>query len=233
MIVTIYFILKGIFSSINEKGKEYFALKLSELDKKKPHNDEKKEEEKEEGTKTQVTVPEETNQNQGSIVLYQSKNVNNFDVKDVLQLVKKIDTKFNYDDRYIVEEFVKQTKNDNNTEKFNKLTEIKKLIEKTGIYNLLIANDESIEKLKNDISNIDSDIILRYESINECFDVENFIAYIDIEIKKNDPFIYVMVGDKSVSFDDLGEKVKTIYKEEVYKGIKILYKGNIYDYSLG
>ena len=109
MIITIYFILRGIINSVNEKGKEYFALKLSELDKNSNQKNENKEE-KEEEPKKEVTVVNETPQVNGSIVLYQSKNVDDIDVKDVLQLVKKIDTKFNYDDRYIVDEFV-QSKN--------------------------------------------------------------------------------------------------------------------------
>ena len=45
--------------------------------------------------------------------------------------------------------------------------------------------------------------------------------------------IYVLVGNKNVSFNDVSDRVKTMYKEEVYRGIKIIYKGNIYDYSLG
>ena len=232
MIITIYFILKGIINSVNEKGKEYFALKLSELDKNNNQKNENKEE-KEEEPKNEVTTVSETPQGNGSIVLYQSKDVDDIDVKDVLQLVKKIDTKFNYDDRYIVDEFVKQTKDDNNREKYDKLTSIKKYIEKIGIYNLIIADEDTIQNFKNEVSKIDEDIITTYEKINEKFDIENFIAYLDIEIKKNDPAIYVMVGNKNISFDDLGERVKTIYREEVYKGIKILYKGNVYDYSLG
>ena len=83
------------------------------------------------------------------------------------------------------------------------------------------------------MSKIDSDLLYTYERINEKFDLENFIGYLDIEIKKNDPTIYVLVGNKNVSFNEVSEKVKTMYREEVYRGIKIVYRGNIYDYSLG
>lgn len=231
MIVTIYFILKGILGSVNEKGKEFFTIRLTELDANRKVN---KEEEKEEKVVVeQVLLPNELNQNQDSIFLYQSKNVNNIAVKDILQFIKKIDSKFNYDDKYIVTEFVSQTEQDSNADRFHRLTTIKKNIEKIGIYNLLIASDEKIEEFKNDINKIDDEILTTYEKVNGFFDLENFIAYLDIEIRKSDPTIYVLVGNRNVSFDEVSDRVKTMYKEEVYRGIKIIYKGNIYDYSLG
>ena len=232
MIVTVYFILKSILGNVNEKGKEYFTLKLSEIDKSNQGSRVKEEEEKEKEI-VQVLLPNELNQGDGSVVLYQSKNVNDFDVKDILQVIKKIDSKFNYDERYIVEEFVNQTKADNSKEKYDKLVQVKKYIEKVGIYNLLRKTDAEIKEFKDEVSKIDSDLLYTYERINEVFDLENFIGYLDIEIKKNDPTIYVLVGNKNVSFNEVSEKVKTMYREEVYRGIKIVYRGNIYDYSLG
>ena len=218
-------------SGVNEKGKEYFTLKLSELDKKSKANQEEEEEEKEKIV--QVLLPNELNQNQDSIVLYQAKNVNEFDVKDVLQFIKKIDAKFNYDEKYIVEEFVNQTVNDSSPDRFNRLTGIKKYIEKVGVYNLLIANDEGLKAFKDNVSKMDNELIYTYEKVNGFFDLENFLAYLDIEIRKSDPTIYVLVGNKNVSFNEVSDRVKTVYREEVYRGIKIIYKGNIYDYSLG
>ena len=232
MIVTVYFILKSILGNVNEKGKEYFTLKLSEIDKSN-QGSRVKEEEKEREI-VQVLLPNELNQQgDGSVVLYQSKNVNDFDVKDILQVIKKIDSKFNYDEKYIVEEFVNQTMADDSKEKYDKLVKVKKYIEKVGIYNLLRKNDAEIKEFKDEVSKIDSDLLYTYERINEKFDLENFIGYLDIEIKKNDPTIYVLVGNKNVSFNEVSEKVKTMYREEVYRGIKIVYRGNIYDYSLG
>ena len=233
MIVTVYFILKSMLGSVNEKGKEYFTIKLSELDNQSKKTKVYEEEEEEKEKVVQVLLPNELNQNQDSIVLYQSKNVNEFDVKDVLKFIKKIDAKFNYDDRYIVEEFAKQTVEDSSADKYNKLVNVKKYIEKVGVYKLLTSNDEEIDEFKGEVNKIDDEIISIYEKVNGFFDLENFIAYLDIEIRKADPMIYVLVGNKNVSFNDVSDRVKTMYKEEVYRGIKIIYKGNIYDYSLG
>lgn len=232
MIVTIYFILKGILGSVNEKGKEYFTIRLSELDKTRKNNNENEEKEEKEKV-VQVLLPNELNNNQDSIVLYQSKNVNDINVKDMLQFIKKIDSKFNYDDKYIVKEFVNQTLEDSNDDRYKRLTSIKKYIEKIGIYNLLTASEENMNKFKAEVNKADGEILTTYEKINGFFDLENFIAYLDIEIRKSDPTIYVLVGNKNISFNDVSERIKTLYREEVYRGIKIIYKGNIYDYSLG
>jgi len=233
MILTVYFLLKGMLSKVNEKGKEFFVLKLSELEQSKKETDKKEEKKEIEKVEEKIVSNVDTNINQNNVILYQSKDLSDFDVKEVLQLVKKIDSKFNYDERYIVEEFVNQTVNDDTSLKYNNLVELKKFINKIGLYKLLRMSESETEKFKCDIIKYDKDILDSYLTINEKFDIEGFISYLDIEIKKNDPIIYVLVGNKNVSFDDVSDKVKTVYKEEVYRGIKIVYRSDIYDYSLG
>ena len=61
---------------------------------------------------------------------------------------------------------------------------------------------------------------------------EEFINYLDFEIGKYDPNVYVYVGDKSVNYDKLDKRIKTIYNSKIYKGIKIVYKNILYDFSL-
>ena len=232
MIITIYFSLNSILSSVNEKGREYFTLRLSELDRKRSktlENEEKEEKEK----VVKVVASDEVGQSNDSLVLYQSKNVNQINVSDVLAFIKKIDSKFTYDDRYIVEEFVNQTLADSSADKYNSLSSVKKYINDIGIYKLLTNSEEEMQKFKENVNKLDDEVLTKYEKVNGFFDLENFIDYLDIEIRKNDPTIYVLVGDKNISFNDVNERVKTMYREEVYRGIKIIYKGNIYDYSLG
>lgn len=223
-----------MFNKVDEKGKEFFLFKLSELDQEKKEKLEKKEVNKEFVDVEEKNISNNNiNVNQNNVFLYESKDLSDFNVKDVIQLVKKIDSKFNYDERYIVEEFVKQTLNDDTESKYNNLVDLKDYIKNIGLYKLLRMSNDEIEEFKCDIIKYDRDILYDYLSINEKFDLGDFISYLDIEIKKNDPIIYVLVGDKNISFDDVSDKVKTVYSEEVYKGIKIVYKNDIYDYSLG
>jgi hypothetical protein len=47
-----------------------------------------------------------------------------------------------------------------------------------------------------------------------------------------DPTIYVIVGGEDENYDKLDDRIKTIFDDRVYKGIKIIYKNKLYDYSL-
>ena len=68
------------------------------------------------------------------------------------------------------------------------------------------------------------------ELIERCPEIAN--NYLDFEIGKYDPNVYVYVGDKSVNYDKLDKRIKTIYNSKIYKGIKIVYKNILYDFSL-
>ena len=47
-----------------------------------------------------------------------------------------------------------------------------------------------------------------------------------------DPFVYVYVGNSKENYDHLHEFVKTKVDENIFKGVSIIYKGKLYDYSL-
>ena len=71
-----------------------------------------------------------------------------------------------------------------------------------------------------------------YMLTNEKINITKFLEYLEIEILKNDPTIYIEVGNKNVNYDYLNNKIKTIYNKKIYKGIKIYYRNRLYDYSL-
>ena len=79
---------------------------------------------------------------------------------------------------------------------------------------------------------IDEDIYNEFFLGKDEFNIEDFINYLDFEIGKYDPNVYVYVGDKSVNYDKLDKRIKTIYNSKIYKGIKIVYKNILYDFSL-
>ena len=62
--------------------------------------------------------------------------------------------------------------------------------------------------------------------------VEDFLNYLENELNKCDPHIYVEVGDKNVNFDYLSDRIVTEYNEKIYKGIMVIYRNKMYDYSL-
>ena len=64
------------------------------------------------------------------------------------------------------------------------------------------------------------------------FEIEDFLNYVENEMGTCDPTIYVIVGGEDENYDKLDDRIKTIFDDRVYKGIKIIYKNKLYDYSL-
>ena len=62
--------------------------------------------------------------------------------------------------------------------------------------------------------------------------VDGFMDYLNELIDLNSPTVFVYVGSKSENYDYLSQYVKTIYSKDIYKGIRIIYRKCIYDYSL-
>ncbi|UKI26888.1 MAG: hypothetical protein L6V91_09260 [Bacilli bacterium] len=62
--------------------------------------------------------------------------------------------------------------------------------------------------------------------------MEDFIDYLNRLIQLNDPTVVVLVPSTKENYDYIDKKVKTRVSESIYKGIKILYRNKIYDFSL-
>ena len=62
--------------------------------------------------------------------------------------------------------------------------------------------------------------------------IENFIDYLDQLVDLNDPKVRIMVGNKSENYDHLSKNIETVYNDKIYRGIKIVYKNKVYDFSL-
>ena len=62
--------------------------------------------------------------------------------------------------------------------------------------------------------------------------MNDFLEYLEVEIRKSDPVIYIEVGDKDLNYDQWDARIKTVYNDKIYKGIRIRYQDKLYDYSL-
>ena len=62
--------------------------------------------------------------------------------------------------------------------------------------------------------------------------IDSFIAYLDELVDLNSPRVKILVGNKSENYDHLSEYIDTIYNDKIYRGIKIIYKNKVYDFSL-
>ena len=58
------------------------------------------------------------------------------------------------------------------------------------------------------------------------------MIYLDQLVDLNSPKIIILVGSKNENYDHLSDYIETKYNDKIYRGIKIVYKNRVYDFSL-
>ncbi len=234
MILIMFFLLKNIVKTINEQSKSYFALKLQDYDDLVEEKSKKLDEIKSNYNETKIEennkIKEESDNgivNKASVIDFSNAN---YQVEDILERFKEIDKRFVINSKSVVEKFLKDINTyDNN---YNVLISIKNKINSLGIYELLSSNKSDAYKKILSVLNEEETNILKKYSKSSLFRVDEFLSYLDYEIKKSDPTIYVEVGNKDENYDYLSPNIKTVYNKRIYKGIMITYQDKVYDYSL-
>ena len=68
--------------------------------------------------------------------------------------------------------------------------------------------------------------------ISNKFNMVDFIDYLNRLIELNNPTVTVLVPNKNINYDYIDSKIKTKVSDNIYRGIKIIYKNKVYDFSL-
>lgn len=233
MTVVIFFILKNTVSNINEQGRVYFTLKLQQYEKEYEKINANNNEERNKGLKENTqTVKNISSIPKANSLVYVDEKLD-YQVSDLLSLVKKIEKGFKVDNEEIIKKFIEEKTEKEITKKYQKLKEIKDYIMNIGVYQILTSNDENfIDNIAKEIEKIDHTIYQRYIMNNYEFEIEEFLNYLENEIGTCDPTIYIVVGSEEENYDYLDKRIQTIFDDKVYKGVKIIYKNRLYDYSL-
>lgn len=230
MTIVIFFVIKNTIDIIKEKGKLYFTLKIQEYEESKKEEDKIEEEEKEEKDKSDASVIQNYDKKDNKIIYLESNR--NYELDEVFKIVKAVENSFKVDSEKLIRNFI-ETKVDNTDDKlYESLLKIKEKIKEIGVYNILTADEEFITQFINDLKKENEQIIDKYMSISNSFDINDFINYVNSEIDKNNPTVYVLVGQESDNYDNIDKRIKTIYRSNIYKGFEIIYKNKMYDYSL-
>lgn len=235
LVVLMFFILRKTVKTINTQTRLYFVDKSSEYDDLINKKIEKLNEIDRE-IKQKELYREDANDylNKDNykfdfniIDLFNSTSYQN---NNVFELSKKLDDEFNFDYVSLINDFIKNVGDDSNyvfcVDMRNKLTS-------DVIYSLKTLDKDSLINMLKKIFNDNEYLIYKmYIDINANSNIDDFINYLNNLVDLNDPNIIVYVGDKNTNYDYLSKYVKTIYSNDIYKGIKIMYKSKIYDFSL-
>ena len=209
-----FFILKGTVKKINSQTKLYFVDKLQEYDyminqKEEKLNSINQEIHKQSIKKTEEVVKPQKNTYEFDYQIIDLFNKTKYQDKNIFELNKKIDETFNINYIDLLNKFLEHIHDDKT---YDFCLNLKDKFTSELVYELKIMNDKEQEnKLK--------EILDDTEYLTELLDL-------------NSPNIMVYVGSKSENYDYLSKYIKTIYSKDIYKGIRIIYRKKIYDYSL-
>ena len=235
LVYLMFKVLKGSVDKIGDQSKSYYVDKLQEYDE--LIND------KEEKLNTLNREIKNKKVEAQSIKNDMLNNPIDFDIsiidvlsrtkykdKSVFEIEQMIDEEFDYDKEKIIEEFVKRADDSKNFDFCKKLS--KKFTPKR-IYDLkTLSKDELNVKLKKILDEEEYKIFELYRQTHEKCSLDGFINYLDELVELNDPTITVYVGNKNEKYDYLDKNIVTKVDKNIFRGIKIGYRGKIYDFSL-
>ena len=235
LVVLMFIILKTTVKKINSQTKLYFVDKIQEYDymiddklnKLNKINDEIKEKElKREEQETGAS----SKHYDFDYRIIDLLNKTEYQDKNIFELNKEIDEKFQMDYEALLKKFLEYVKDDGT---YQFCVNLRKKFTSDEIYKLKVMLQEEQETyLKKLLDENEYKIYQVYASIESKPDVDGFLDYINELIDLNNPCILVYVGNKEENYDYLSKYIKTIYSKDIYKGIKIIYRKKIYDYSL-
>lgn len=216
--------LAKLVKDVNNKVASSYLLKLQKYDKEIEKK--KKPIEKEKTPKLDRLPKLNTSEPKNVVIM----NDANYRVENLLKEAKKIDEKFDIDNSETIKKFIRENVKDNNTTIYNKLIEFKNNLNKFD-EDYLVSTYQKGKVLKITPPEV-RDIIEEYFIGTDEITLTDLMERLELEIKKNDPIIYVYTGSKKKNYNYIDKRIKTIYDESIYKGIKIYYHNKLYDFSV-
>lgn len=226
-------ILKNTVDKVNEQTKTYFVDKLQVYDELIDEKESKLNEvnEKLENKKKELEKLSDTNSKKNYIF---DKSIIDImadaDYKQSFfnELQKKIDNDFDFDYEKIILEFIEKNVDDKD---YFTCINIKKKFNSKLIYKIksqINLEDAILSELEED----EKYIFYNFKKKNKVKKIEEFLNYLDELLSITSPYIEVQVASSKQNYDHLSKYIKTVVNDSIYKGIKIIYKNKVYDFSL-
>ena len=234
LVVLMSLILKNAVKEVDKKSKSYFVDKLQEYDylidekEKKLSELESELEKRKNGLKENSLSDTSPNYDFDTSIIDLLTETNYLD-KNIFEINKKIEQRFiiNYED--LIKDFLSNIKDEN---KYDFCVKLRNGFTPNEIYNIeLMLPEERNKYLKQELTKEEYKVYEIYLSSNR-FNMEDFIDYLNRLIELNDPTVTILVSSNKENYDYIDKKIKTKVSNSIYKGIKILYRNKVYDFSL-
>ena len=233
LIIVMYLLLKRLIFRVNKQSISYFVEKMHSYDDIIEDKENKiKELDKVINEKEELSKKENNSEsNNEKVFLYELGNPKYKDI-NIFKKMKEVDEKFDYDDEKIINEFIEKNFDNEMLIAYEKYNSIKKKFDNDKVFNLLLKREkEQIEETKKILG--DSEEILDdFMRVNKTFNLKKFISYLNKIVNDLDPCIHIYVGRKNKNYNYINKYIETSYDKTIFKGLKIIYKNKLYDYSI-
>ena len=234
LIFVMFLILKKTVRIVNDQTKSYFVNKLqgyddliterenrlNEIDELIKSREIGKEENKKElsrGYAFDTNVIDLFNSTQ-----YQDKNI--------FELNRKIDENFVVNYEELVRDFLTFC---DDSKDYDFCLNLRNKFDSEQIYRFKSMLDNEFENgMREFLTDKEFKIYEAFKLIIGDSSIENFVVYLDQLVDLNSPRVVILVGSKHENYDHLSEYIETKYSDKIYRGIKIVYKNKVYDFSL-
>ena len=236
-LVTIMFlILKKTVGIVNSQTKSYFVNKLQGYDDLiKDKEDKLLEIENQIKDKEKGIKEEETDKSNNQRYAFDNNvidllNATKYQDNNIFELNKKIDENFVVNYEELIKDFLSLCDDKND---YDFCYNLRGKFDSDTIYRLksMLVDDYEAE-LKAMLDSKEYKVYEAFRLVESDSSIENFIDYLDQLVDLNNPKIRILVGNKSENYDHLSEYIETVYNDKIYRGIKIIYRGKVYDFSL-
>lgn len=235
LVFIMFIILKKTVNVVNSQTKTYFVDKLqaydSLIDEKEKRLNEINEllKNKELGLADEEAILKKDGYDfdYNIIDLFNNAEYQN---KELLKITKLIEEKFDFNHEKLVKNFLLCI---NNVDKYEFCLRLKEKFTSEIIYKVKTLLDMEIDSFMEEfLDDKEYSIYLLFKDLNGTFTIEDFVDYLDRLVDLNDPTIVIYVSNKKENYDYLSKYIKTVVADDIYSGIKIVYKDKIYDFSL-
>ena len=157
-------------------------------------------------------------------------NSTEYQDKNIFELNRRIDETFVVNYEELVRDFLAFCE-DNKDYEF--CVNLRNKFNSEQIYNMKSVMEQDIEdELRKFLTEKEFKIYEAFKVIISDHSIENFVIYLDQLVDLNSPKVTILVGSKHENYDHLSENIVTKYNDKIYRGLKIVYKNKVYDFSL-
>ena len=157
-------------------------------------------------------------------------NSTEYQDKNIFELNRRIDETFVVNYEELVKDFLAFC---DDSKDYEFCINLRNKFDSEQIYNLKSVMSENLEEtLKELLTEEEFNIWEAFKVIISDHSIENFVIYLDQLVDLNSPKVVILVGSKHENYDHLSEYIETRYNDKIYRGLKIVYKNRVYDFSL-